>query len=64
MESVSEILLIKLDILGLVFSSIGFNLVKNLKSDEAIYINISKNKSTSNKLYSPIAPGKNRRNIN
>ena len=44
---------------GIGFSSIGFNLAKNLKSDESIYVKISKNKSKSNlRIHSPIAPGK------
>tara|TARA_Y100001958_G_scaffold136983_1_gene109184 strand:- start:18644 stop:19612 length:969 start_codon:yes stop_codon:yes gene_type:complete len=58
MESVSEIFINKIRYSGIGFSSIGFSLIKNLKSEEAIYIKISKNKNKSKILKSPIAPGK------
>ena len=59
MEPVSEIFINKVKPTGIGFSSIGFRLVKNLKSEESIYIKISKNKNNSKiKFQSPIAPGK------
>ena len=59
MESVSEVIVNKVKPTGIGFSSIGFNLAKNLKSDESIYVKISKNKSKSNlRIHSPIAPGR------
>ncbi len=59
MDSVSEVIINKVKPTGIGFSSIGFNLAKNLKSDESIYVKISKNKNKSNlSLHSPIAPGK------
>ena len=58
MKSVSELFINKVRYSGIGFSSIGFNIRKNLKLEEAIYIKISKNKNKSNVLKSPIAPGK------
>ena len=59
MEPISEIFINKVKPTGIGFSSIGFNLKKNLKFEESIYIKISKNKNNSKiKFYSPIAPGK------
>jgi hypothetical protein len=59
MEPISEIFINKVKPTGIGFSSIGFNLTKNLKFEESIYIKISKNKNSSKiKFYSPIAPGK------